>query len=36
MRYFEVKKGTEAKEEKHSFEHEVFIVKGEGIIKSRE
>jgi len=34
MRYFEVKKGIESDEEKHPFEHEVFVVKGEGIIKS--
>jgi len=34
MRYFEVRKGIESKEEKHPFEHEVFVVKGEGIIKS--
>ena len=34
MRYFEVKKGVEGKEEKHPFEHEVFVVRGEGVIKS--
>jgi len=36
MRYFEVKKGIKGKEEKHPFEHEVFVVKGEGVIKSGE
>ncbi|MBN2032503.1 MAG: cupin domain-containing protein [Deltaproteobacteria bacterium] len=34
MRYFEVEKGVEGKEEKHPFEHEIFVIKGKGIIKS--
>lgn len=35
MRYFEVRKEIKSEEEKHPFEHEIFVVKGEGIIKSR-
>ncbi|MBN1105378.1 MAG: cupin domain-containing protein [Deltaproteobacteria bacterium] len=34
MRYFEVEKGVEGKEERHPFEHEIFVIKGKGIIKS--
>jgi len=34
MRYFEVPKGLAGKEESHPFEHEVFVIKGEGVIKS--
>ncbi len=34
MRYFEVPKGLSGKEESHPFEHEVFVLKGEGVIKS--
>jgi quercetin dioxygenase-like cupin family protein len=34
MRYFEVPKGLGGNEESHPFEHEVFVLKGEGVIKS--
>jgi len=34
MRYFEINKESEPSEDKHSWEHEVFIVKGQGIVKS--
>ncbi|MBW1773067.1 MAG: cupin domain-containing protein [Deltaproteobacteria bacterium] len=34
MRYFEVEKGIEGKEESHPFEHEVFVIKGQGLIRS--
>ena len=34
MRYFEVEKGVEGKEESHPFEHEIFVIKGKGVIKS--
>jgi len=34
MRYFEVTKGNKPSEGKHPWEHEVFVVRGEGIIKS--
>ena len=33
MRYFEVPKGLGGEEESHPFEHEVFVLKGEGVIK---
>ena len=36
MRYFEVPKGLGGDEESHPFEHEVFVLKGEGVIKSGE
>ena len=36
MRYFEVEKGVEGTEESHPFEHEVFVLKGEGVIKSQD
>jgi quercetin dioxygenase-like cupin family protein len=35
MRYFEVKKESILSEEKHPWEHEIFVVKGEGTVKSR-
>jgi len=34
MRYFEINKESEPSEERHPWEHEVFVVKGEGIVKS--
>ena len=34
MRYFEVTKENKPSEDKHPWEHEVFVVRGEGIIKS--
>jgi quercetin dioxygenase-like cupin family protein len=34
MRYFEVKKESEPSEGEHPWEHEVFVIKGEGIVKS--
>jgi len=34
MRYFEVEKGIEGMEESHPFEHEIFVIKGKGVIKS--
>lgn len=34
MRYFEVGKGVTGTPESHPFEHEVFILKGEGVIES--
>jgi quercetin dioxygenase-like cupin family protein len=34
MRYFEVTKASQPSEDKHPWEHEVFVVRGEGIIKS--
>jgi len=34
MRYFEVKKESVPSEEKHPWEHEIFVVRGGGIIKS--
>lgn len=34
MRYFEVTRESEPSEDKHPWEHEVFVVKGEGIVKS--
>jgi len=33
MRYFEVPKGLGSNDESHSFEHEVFVLKGEGLLK---
>ena len=34
MRYFEVPKEAKGKPESHPFEHEVFVIKGEGVIQS--
>ncbi|MCK4419105.1 cupin domain-containing protein [Candidatus Aerophobetes bacterium] len=34
MRYFEINKESEPSEDKHPWEHEVFVVKGQGIVKS--
>jgi quercetin dioxygenase-like cupin family protein len=34
MRYFEVTKDSKPSEDKHPWEHEVFIVRGEGIVRS--
>ena len=36
MRYFEVSRESKSSSEAHPFEHEVFVIKGEGIIKSGE
>lgn len=35
MRYFEVSRESKGEEEVHPFEHEVYVVKGEGTIRSR-
>ena len=35
MRYFEFKKGMHTSYGKHPWEHEVFVVKGEGVIKGK-
>ena len=34
MRYFEIPQGAKPSEDKHPWEHEVFVVKGEGIVKA--
>lgn len=34
MRYFEINRESRFSEERHPWEHEVFVVKGEGIIRS--
>jgi len=34
MRYFEVVRGNPGRSESHPFEHEVFVLCGEGIVKS--
>ena len=34
MRYFEVTKESKPSEDKHPWEHEVFVVRGKGIIRS--
>ncbi len=34
MRYFEITRESEPSEDKHPWEHEVFVVRGEGIVKS--
>ena len=36
MRYFEVSRESKGREEAHPFEHEIYVIKGEGIIKSGE
>lgn len=34
MRYFEIGKESEPSESSHPWEHEVFVVKGEGMVRS--
>jgi len=34
MRYFEVTEESKPSEDKHPWEHEVFVVRGEGIVKA--
>lgn len=36
MRYFEIKEGGHTLLERHPWEHEVFIVKGEGIVRGKD
>lgn len=36
MRYFEIKKGGFCKQEVHLWEHEVFVVKGKGIVMGKD
>jgi len=36
MRYFELKKGAKTAQEVHPWEHEVFVIKGKGIVRGGE
>lgn len=36
MRYFEIKKGGYSRQETHPWEHEVFVVKGRGIVRGKD
>lgn len=35
LRYYEMKKGEKTSYGKHPWEHEVFVVKGEGVVRGR-